>query len=353
MAKIIAIDEKIINNQFNRQIAECIGLWLAEGDNKCTNEITFTNNCFDLIKHFHNTITKLFKEYNFNIRIYVYSKNKLKIDLPIKDCITKYYSDKRAKKPYFIWRICSVKLNRKWKNIVEAYKPNSEFYPEILRGFFAGEGNIKIGSHNSRVIRIAQKNRVKFIENILDSLKIEYKFKKNERSYCIYHKDNWDIFSRFGLADLHPIKKNKFYTNYNFKEEHYKHNYLKKEVFKELVRPHTTIELSKKFNRSPARICDIVIELKKEGLITNFGVKSTMYWIRNDKNSIIISQIKEKYINIVKEKPLLTSEIAKTLKVDWKNAFKRLKELEKLKLVQQINKNEWGYIKTSKRVIVI
>ena len=120
-----------------------------------------------------------------------------------------------------------------------------------------------------------------------------------------------------------------------------------------MVRPHTTIELSKKFNRSPARICDIVIELKKEGLITNFGVKSTMYWIRNDKNSIIISQIKEKYINIVKEKPLLTSEIAKTLKVDWKNAFKRLKELEKLKLVQQINKNEWGYIKTSKRVIVI
>ena len=30
-------DQKI-NNGFSKQIAECVGLWLAEGDNKCNNE---------------------------------------------------------------------------------------------------------------------------------------------------------------------------------------------------------------------------------------------------------------------------------------------------------------------------
>lgn len=38
-----------INNNFNKQTAECVGLWLAEGDNKCSNEITFTNNEITLI----------------------------------------------------------------------------------------------------------------------------------------------------------------------------------------------------------------------------------------------------------------------------------------------------------------
>ena len=32
-----------------KEIAECVGLWLAEGDNKTTAEVTFTNNCFELI----------------------------------------------------------------------------------------------------------------------------------------------------------------------------------------------------------------------------------------------------------------------------------------------------------------
>ena len=31
------------------EIAECVGLWLAEGDNKTRMEITFTNNCLFLI----------------------------------------------------------------------------------------------------------------------------------------------------------------------------------------------------------------------------------------------------------------------------------------------------------------
>ncbi len=43
------------------QLAECVGLWLAEGDNKSRGEITFTNNCYELIKHFS-------QQFRFNIQ---------------------------------------------------------------------------------------------------------------------------------------------------------------------------------------------------------------------------------------------------------------------------------------------
>ena len=36
----------------SKEIAQSVGLWLAEGDSKSCNEITFTNNCFELIKLF-------------------------------------------------------------------------------------------------------------------------------------------------------------------------------------------------------------------------------------------------------------------------------------------------------------
>ena len=29
------------------KLAECIGLWLAEGDSKTNSELTITNNCYD------------------------------------------------------------------------------------------------------------------------------------------------------------------------------------------------------------------------------------------------------------------------------------------------------------------
>ena len=60
----------------NKKIAECVGLWLAEGDNKSNREITFTNNEFSLIELFHKTIQKLFSNYTFNINIYVWYNDK-------------------------------------------------------------------------------------------------------------------------------------------------------------------------------------------------------------------------------------------------------------------------------------
>jgi len=51
MKKVLGIDEI--------KIAQCVGLWLAEGDRKSNHELTFTNNSKELIKFFHNAIMKI------------------------------------------------------------------------------------------------------------------------------------------------------------------------------------------------------------------------------------------------------------------------------------------------------
>ena len=114
------------------EIAECAGLWLAEDDNKTKGEITFTNNCYILVEFFAKTIQQLFKNSNFRPRIYVYSANNEKKQLSL-NCKTNYYTDKRASKPYFIYRIGSVKLTFQWKDIVKKTKNNKKFYKYILR----------------------------------------------------------------------------------------------------------------------------------------------------------------------------------------------------------------------------
>ena len=177
---------KLINKY---EIAECIGLWLAEGDKRCNNEINFSNNCFNLIKQFHKVIILLFKKYKFNIRIYIYTKYGEKVDIPIKKCKINRYIDKQATRPYFIWRLASVELNKKWKKIVKEISGNKKYYADFLRGFFAGEGNIKTGSHNNRTIRISQGKPLELIESILKHFKIDYKYSPRERSYVIENQE--------------------------------------------------------------------------------------------------------------------------------------------------------------------
>ncbi len=58
------------------EIAECVGLWLAERDNKTIREITFTNNCYFLVKFFAKSMDNIFNNYQFNPRVYIYSKKK-------------------------------------------------------------------------------------------------------------------------------------------------------------------------------------------------------------------------------------------------------------------------------------
>jgi len=159
------MDKMKINN-LKSNLAECVGLWLAEGDNKCNNEITFTNNEYQLIEHFHYNLIRLFKKYNPKIRIYVYNSIRKKLKIPLKNVKVNNYVDKRATKPYYIWRLASVELIKKWKIIIEEYKKNNNFYAEVLRGFFAGEGSIKEGSHCSRKLRISQSKRLRYIEKM-------------------------------------------------------------------------------------------------------------------------------------------------------------------------------------------
>ncbi len=339
-------------NDKEKRVAECVGLWLAEGWNKSKSEITFTNTCLELIDLFKDTINEIFRGHDYNQRIYIYSKTGKKISLPYPNCVIKYYVHKRATKPFLIFRIASVELIKEWRKKVTETLNKTKLFPYVLRGFFAGEGNIKEGSHNSRVLRIAQIKQKKFIDRILEGLEIEFSFKIKNRSYEIHGKPMWDIFARLGLADLHPDKKKKFWEVYShFKEEHYKINFLIKKILPLLKNPYSTKQLSEIFKRTPARIQEILTTLKKQNKINNFRVKNIDYWT-NNLNLVIISKLKNKYLLFLGGLKQ-TSEFAKEFKVCWKSSFNRLKELEKLNLIRRQKDGRWIKLATKKKILVI
>jgi len=154
------------------------------------------------------------------------------------------------------------------------------------------------------------------------------------------------------VADLHPDKKEKFWRVYNdVKQEHYEKHYLIKKIFSFLDEPHTARQLSKVFNRSFARIMDILVELKKQKKITYFKVGSVGYWTI-DNNLLIISKLKKNYLLFL-DRPKQTSRVAKQFGVGWKSSFRRLKELEKLGLVKRGNDGKWIKLRTKKKILVI
>ncbi len=334
----------------NKEIAECVGLWLAEGDNKTNYEITFTNNCFDLVILFHGVIKSIYGIKKFRPRLYSYSKNKGNL-MVLEGVISRDYIDSRARKPYYIYRLGSVKAISNWKKLVMEYKNSYEYSLDILRGFFAGEGNIKVGERN-KIIRIAQKQPVEFVNKILDNLDVHYSFSFQGRSYIIWGRESWDKLAKIQLADLHPDKKNKFWKAYlGFKQYHYSHNFLKEEVYKVLTKPYTAFTLSKTFNRSQARLCDVLMELKEEQKINNFIVISKSYWIRNDQNIVIISSVKQNYLKLL-ENYNKTSYFAREMQVCWKSAHRRLNELQRLGLVSFEN-GKWVKLSTEKKIVVL
>lgn len=336
----------------NNKVAECVGLWLAEGDTKTKLELTFTNSCWNLIDLFYKTINKIFRNYSYTPRIYVYSKDKEKVKIPYKNCVVKYYIHKRATKPYFILRFASVKMVKEWKQIVQEVLKDKKLFRFILRGLFAGEGNVYMGSHNRRILRISQKEEKEFINRILNELGLYFYFEKGNRNYVIYRKPTWDIFAKFKLADLHPLKKERFWRiYYSFKEEHYPTNYLIKEIFSILDEPITARELSEKFKRSFARIQDVLILLKKQDKIFNFRAGSIDYWTK-DRDLIIISKLKKNYLLFL-DRPKYTSECAKHFKVCWKSSYRRLKELGKLNLTRRESDGRWVKLPAKKKTLII
>jgi|TARA_B100001964_G_C14226520_1_gene597915 hypothetical protein len=301
---------------------------------------------------FHKVLTSLFDIKNKKIRIYVYNSSEEKIKIPLKEVRVNNYIDKRATRPYYIWRLASRELNKKWKKHVERIINNKELYVEVLRGFFAGEGNIKTGSHSNRTIRISQGKPSTLIETILDRLNVNYRFSIGERNYVITGKSNWEIFAKLKITDLHPEKKLRFWEAFNeFKEEHYEKNYLRDNIFNLLASPQTTKELALRFNRSQARIYDVLELLKKSSKIDNFRVRSKDYWIRMDQKVIIISKIKYKYLEFLDNVEKTTKEVSEIFNVDWKSSFARLRELEKLGMVIRTKNKSWRRLSMDKKVI--
>ena len=324
---------------------------MAEGDTKTKREITFTNNLPELIIFFHNTIKN-----NFDIknqpRIYVYSSSKnKKIVLPV-GVIHKFYTDRRAKKPYFIYRIAGVKFIEKWHKIVNEFTQKPEFFQFILQGVFAGEGNIKfIESSRSRVVRIAQGKPDQLLEKILTHFQIDFKFSNIERSYVISGRFNLEKLAKLNISVLNAIKKKKFEKMLaSYKQRHYPKNFLKKEIYSSLLIPHTSLQLSKRFDRSQARITRVLCSLRKEKKVMYFRVRSKSYWIQSNKKVVIISKRKEQILKIL-DLPKKTSGVASASSVSWKASYKRLNELKKLNLVKRVDK-VWQKVPNDKKVIV-
>ncbi len=335
----------------SKEVAELVGLWLAEGDNKSIREITITNNCIELIQFSYRVLNRLFNRAKF--RLYVYLSKDHSKDIPglPKVAVTKYYSDVRARRPYFILRIASTELNRDWKRIVEVICSQEHLSDDILRGFFAGEGNIKFGSHHNRAIRIAQKEPKKVISAILDRLGIEWRFSIKERAYVIVGRSNWEKAAKIRIADLHPEKKKKFYEIYEqYRQWHYKKHHIKNNILKHLFEPKTSNELAKIYCREVSRIQEILTKLKRDGKITSFRVLSKNYWIDNRAKVILISVRKKRILDLL-DKPRRVFEIAKALSIDDKCVVRRLIELKTLGLVNRED-YYWHKIKTDNEVRV-
>ena len=335
------------------KVAEAIGLWLAEGDTKTNAEITFTNNSLELIKFFGDVIKQVFSEHELNYRIYIYSATEEKIRFP-RHYTLRYYKDKRARKPYCIFRVASVKVVNEWKRLAEMIKFDERYYADVLRGFFAGEGNIKEGSHSNRTIRIAQGTPNKLVEDILRYYGISYRFSARGRSYEITGRWNWKKLADIRIADLHPLKKKRFWRVFNdFKEDHYPNNKLKNSIIELLVEPQTSLDLARKFDRSQARIQDILIPLKKCGKIKTFRVGSKNYWITSKQRGVIISKVKKKYLSSLREEDKNAAKLAREFEVCWKSANGRLIELQKLNLVTKNSTGTWSTVPNQREVIVL
>lgn len=151
--------------------------------------------------------------------------------------------------------------------------------------------------------------------------------------------------NKLEIASLHPEKRIKFNSVYSeFKEYHYSSGELKRGLLNKLDSPKTTYELSIEFERSQARICDVLMELKKENKINDFRVYSKNFWIQNNRNIVVISKTKKKYLELMDEGLRKTYQFSNALKVNPKSSLKRLNELRELRLIKRDKHKNWSII---------
>ena len=94
---------------------------------------------------------------------------------------------------------------------------NSEVRREFLKGLIAGEGSVLLkDSKKLQELRISScdKNEQRFIRELLQKEGIRLTDKEREFYVPFYGFDNFKIISKFGLFDLHPDKRQKFYLGF-------------------------------------------------------------------------------------------------------------------------------------------
>jgi len=319
----------------SKEIAECVGLWLAEGDNKTDREITFTNNCFELIIFFSENIQQLYKGHN-KPRIYVYSPTEKILIKKLGNFVVRNYVDKRANRTYFIFKLADVEFVKKWRSLVNSMKNQDEYYSDILRGIFAGEGNIKhdLKNHNSRNVRIASGSRNSLIEKILSSINIKFRYDQEKREYWITGRHLYKL-EKIKIASLHPEKESKFRSMINsVKERHYSPGELKTILQCELNQFKTTSELANKFRKSDLRILEVLRELKKENRVGYIKLKGHTYWMKKEIKDKYLYKERIKILKQVNKNKNMTA-IGKTLNLGRKAINHRLIKFEKEGLVEK------------------
>ena len=328
MATILGIDEI--------KLAECVGLWLAEGDNRTIREVTITNNSIDVILFFHEQIMKIYKGKN-KPRIYVYSPSKRKLYNSIGNIKINFYTDERANRPYYIYRIADVVFLKKWHSIVEKIKNRKKLFEHILRGFFAGEGNIKFDlKRGCRIIRISQGKRNEYLEKILKRFNLTFKYDIKKRMYWISGKNNLVRVEELDIASLNPIKYAEFSR---MMEGHYNisRNQLKWKVYKMLKTPRKFKDISNKMRVNWVDVSFVLNELKKEGKIDYFRENRDRYWARKDFVNKTLSKRKTDIISNL-DAPKGNVKLSNCMSIPRKTITRRLLELEKEGLIERIKK---------------
>ena len=334
-----------------RELAQSVGLWLAEGDRRTRREITFTNNQPYLIKFFHRVIrNNLNPSYYPRVAVYLPHAGD-PFDRPVIQATYRTYVDIRATRPYFIYRISGVKIVRRWKKLVTEVCTDTRNFQPILQGFFAGEGNIKYGhARRSRTLRISQGKRHELLEKMLRHFGISFSY-GGHRSYSICGRDNLEKLLLLEVSCMHRIKHWAFLKMMRtYRQRHYRKHVLPQLVLARLVAPLTSRELAIQLSRSTSRISHILSELQSAGRVRSYRVNSTCYWSRSDRRTIVISNQKDAILRLL-HVPHRAFELARIQSRTERSVSCRLRELESLGLVVR-RKDNWYRLPTSSMVVV-
>jgi len=335
----------------NQKIAECVGLWLAEGDNKTNNEITFTNNCLELVLFFHENITKLYSGRNLP-RLYIYSSTPKVLITELNGLRIKNYMDLRANRIYYIYRLADTGFVKEWKRLVYEVKQNQEFWPEILRGIFAGEGNVKhdLQNNNSRNLRIAAGKRNEFIEKLLQFFQVPIKYDSEKRMYWI-HGRHLDYLDAINIASLHPEKEAKFRKMMNsVKEKHFSPHEIEVILLSKLVVFKGIKELANEVSRSEIHLLQVLRNLKQANKIDCLKVNGKWLWIRKELKEAFLEEEKRKILRNLKKYSSVT-QLSMGVGIYRKAITKRLKEYQRKELVVRVNRNHWKMTEKGKVIV--